>query len=143
MQWPSDPDLELVERLSPQLRAEVDAAPLPVLLPTAVSLTSAKLMRGPDWYALWVQQDGLTITLNASGTARIHPHVKGGMLPHTVRGKEALVTQNEAVWSAAWVEHGVAYDLGLECADPTMAQCSDDALVRELAESLAYVGGRP
>jgi hypothetical protein len=144
VQWPgdADADAQLVARLPPQLRADVGAAPLPVLLPTTVGLEGAKLMRGDDWYALWVAQDGLTITLNASGTARVHPHVRGGNLPHTVRGSEALVTQNEAVWTATWIEHGVAYDLGLECADPSMAACSDDAMVRQLAESLAFAGGR-
>ncbi len=144
VQWPAVDavDAQLVAGLEPELAQAVAAAPLPVLLPSALPLQRAKLMHGTDWWALWAQHDGITLTLNASGSARVYPHLRGARNPHTVRGVEGLVTQNESVWSAAWVEHGVAYMLGIECADPTMPACSDDARVRELTESLVFVGGR-
>lgn len=144
VQWPAadEVDAELVATLDDELRVAIEAAPLPVMLPTEVPLGSAALTQGEHWWALWLQHDGLTITLHASGMARVHPHLRGAALPHTVRGTEGLVTQNESVWSAAWVEHGVAYALEIECADPRMDACRDDARVREIAESLAFAGGR-
>jgi hypothetical protein len=142
VKWPAVEavDAELVAAQGGELRAAIAAAPLPVLLPKAVPLQGAALMHGDDWWALWAQHDGITLTLNASGTAKVYPHLRGGKNPHMVRGVEGLVTQNESVWSAAWVEHGVAYDLGIECADPRA--CVDDARVRDVAESLVFAGGR-
>jgi hypothetical protein len=142
--WPArdELDAELVAALDGELRAAIDVAPLPVLLPSEVPLAGARLMHGEHWWALWVQHDGITLTLQASGVAKVHADLRGAKNPHTVRGVEGLVTQNESLWSAAWVEHGVAYALGLECADPQMEACRDDGRVREIAEGLVFAGGR-
>lgn len=140
--WPDAADPALVAALPEELRTAVAAAPLPVLLPTSIPLLRAKLMHGEHWWALWAEHDGITVTLNASGIAKVYPHLRGAALPHTVRGVQGLVTQNEAVWSASWVEHGVAYQLGIECADPRMPACADEAHVRDVVERLAFAGGR-
>ena len=140
--WPEAVDPALVAALPEALQTAVAAAPLPVLLPTAMPLPRAELMHGEHWWALWAQHDGITLTINASGIAKVYPHLRGAAMPHTVRGVPGLVTQNEAVWSASWVEHGVAYQLGIECTDPKMPACADDVHVREVVESLAFAGGR-
>jgi hypothetical protein len=62
--------------------------------------------------------------------------------PHTLREHEAFVSRNEGIWNATWIEHGVAYDLGLECAPVDAPPCDDQANVEALAEGLVYVGGR-
>jgi hypothetical protein len=120
--WPDAADPALVATLDRELQTAVAASPLPVLLPTAIHLPRAKLMHGEHWWALWAEHDGITLTINASGIAKVYPHLRGAALPHTVRGVPGLVTQNEAVWSASWVEHGVAYQLGIECTDPKMSR---------------------
>jgi hypothetical protein len=61
---------------------------------------------------------------------------------HTLRGQEAWVTRNEGIWSASWIEHGVAYDLGIECAPVDAPPCHDPSELEALAEGLRYVGGR-
>lgn len=144
-QWPSDEAVasEVLASVPAETRAALRGSPLPVLVSKRVGFTgSTTFTKGPRWFATWSQHDGLTVTLNASGEARVYPHVRGFAGNETVRGHEAFVAQNEGIWSVTWVEHGVAYDLGLECESPTMPQCQDGAYAVGLAEDLAYVGPR-
>jgi hypothetical protein len=144
-QWPSDDDVEasVVAMLPSASRAAIDEVTLPVLASKRPGLASStRVMPGKRWYATWSQHEGLTVTLNASGEARIHPHVRSFPGNARVREHDAFVTQNEMIWSVTWVEHGIAYDLSLECESPTMPPCQDGAYAVGLAEDLAYVGPR-
>lgn len=149
VRWPeaSTRDVAAYERLDAESRAAVDQAPVPVLVPALeVELDEHRVMHGPEWAAFWGQDRTevatVTITLNASRMARVIPGVRPQPGPHTLRGREAFVSRNEGIWTAAWVEHGVAYDLGLECAPVDAPPCDDQAGIEALAEGLVYVGGR-
>jgi len=85
---------------------------------------------------------GLSVFVQGNRTARRIENVPPAIGRQTVRGRPAWITQNEAVWSATWEEHGATYVVELECGDPDDARCKDDATLREVAESLAFVGGR-
>ncbi|MEM6291131.1 MAG: hypothetical protein AAGA54_07690 [Myxococcota bacterium] len=142
-QWPDDDAIDWSARdgLSVEASAAIDTLSLPALVSTDPAFAaSTQVMAGKRWYATWAQKDGLTVTLNASGEARVYAHIPPFEGTHRVRDIEAFVTQNETIWSATWVEHGIAYDLGLECKSPTMPECQDEATIIELAESLAFVG---
>lgn len=148
-QWPDDAaiDASVVAMMPSASRLAIDEVTLPVLVSSRPALAgTTKVMSPPPsrggWYATWAQHEGLTVTLNASGEARVHPHVKPFSGNARVRDAEAFVTQNETIWSVTWVENGIAYDLGLECESPTMPECQDGAYAMELAEDLAYVGPR-
>ena len=144
-QWPADEaiDESVIAMMPSAGRSAIDALALPALVSTRPGFASTtKVMTGERWYATWAQHDGLTVTLNASGEARVHPHVKSFSGNQRVRDTEAFVTQNETIWSVTWIENGVAYDLGLECESPTMPECQDGAFAMGLAEDLAYVGPR-
>ena len=144
-QWPSDDaiDAAVLEAMSTEALDALERATLPVLVSTRPEFAATTaVMPSERWYATWARHDGLTVTLNASGEARVYPHVTPFSGNERVRDSEAFVTQNETIWSVTWIEHGVAYDLGLECESPTMPQCQDGATALALAESLAYVGPR-
>lgn len=145
-QWPSDEaiDDDLVAMMSAQARSALDTLPLPALVSSREGFArSTTIMPGARWYATWARHEDLTVTLNASGEAKVYPHVRGGFTGNErVREREAFVTQNEGIWSVTWIENGVAYDLGLECESPTMPQCQDGAFAMELVEDLRYVGPR-
>ena len=124
-------------------RAAIDELTLPALVSSRREFAdNTEVMPGQRWYATLSRFDGLTVTLNASGEARVYSHVKPFTGNERVRDTDAFVTQNETIWSVAWIENGIAYDLGLECESPTMPECQDGAFAVELAEDLVYVGPR-
>ena len=143
--WPDDTqrDDQARERLTAQTRVAVDDAPVPVLIPTGSALVeSAVVTSGAHWAAVSMQAEGLHVSLQVSGQAKIYPHIKPVPATHSVRGLDGFVTRNEGIWVASWIEHGVAYDLELECADQAAPECADRDALMELAESLQFVGGR-
>lgn len=143
VRWPSDDaiDHDVRAQMSAEAVAKLDTLRQPALVSSRPEFAqSTQVMSESRWYATWSQHDGLTVTLNASGQARVYPHVKPFAGNERVRDHEAFVTQNESIWSVTWIEHGVAYDLGLECESPTMPQCQDGAFAMGLAEDLVFVG---
>lgn len=149
VRWPEAEtrDLAAYETFDARSRAAIDAAPVPVLVPgPEVALDQREVMHGPEWYAFWGRRDAgettVTITLQASGMARVYPGVRPQPGPHALRGQPAWVTRNEGIWTATWIEHGVAYDLGIECAPVDAPPCDDERELEALAEGLRYAGGR-
>ena len=145
VQWPDAQrrDATTYAALDDASKAAVDAAPVPVLVPALdVALDQRRVMQGPEWAAFWGQREGVTVSLHASRMARVLPGVRPLPGPQTVREQEAFVSRNEGIWSASWIEHGVAYALELECAPPDAPPCDDETALLEIAEGLVYVGGR-
>ncbi len=143
--WPADNEIDesVIAMMPSSGRSALDKLSLPGLVLRRHEFASTtKVMSGHHWYATWAKHDGLVVTLNVSGEARVYPHVKPFEGNERVREQAAFVTQNETIWSVTWVENGIAYDLGLECESPTMPECQDSAFAIGLAEDLAYVGPR-
>lgn len=162
VRWPDGVarDLAAYEAFDASSRAAIDAAPVPVLVPgPELVLDQRQVMQGPEWYAFWGRREGawtrqvpnkegstgdvtVTITVQASRMARVFPGVRPQPGPQTLRGQEAFVSRNEGIWTASWIEHGVAYDLGIECAPVDAPPCDDQSELEALAEGLRYAGGR-
>lgn len=144
VRWPADSarDPQVYGALDEQSRAAVDASPVPVLLPNGpLSFERQQVMRGPQWYAFSGARHGVTVSVQASGQARVYPGVKPVPGSHTLRDQEAFVSRNEGIWAASWIEHGVAYDVSLECAPVDDPPCNDEHTLVALVEGLVYVGG--
>jgi hypothetical protein len=150
VRWPEagTRDLAAYEAFDARSRAAIDAAPVPVLVPgPEVALDRREVMHGPEWYAFWGRRESagseaaVTITLQASRMARVYPGVRPQPGTHTLRGQEGFVSRNEGIWTGSWIEHGVAYDLGIECAPVDAPPCDDQGELEALAESLRYAGG--
>lgn len=151
VRWPEGGarDLAAYEAFDSRSRAAIDAAPVPVLVPgPELALDQRRVMQGPEWYAFWGRREGasggvtVTMTVQASRMARVYPGVRPQPGPSTLRGQPAFVTRNEGIWTASWIEHGVAYDLGIECAPVDAPPCDDQTELEALAEGLRYAGGR-
>jgi hypothetical protein len=149
VRWPDagTRDLAAYEAFDSRSRAAIDAAPVPVLVPgPELALDRRQVMHGPEWYAFWGRREApevaVTITVQASRMARVYPGVRPQPGPHTLRGQEAWVTRNEGIWTGSWIEHGVAYDVGIECAPVDAPPCDDQAELEALAEGLRYAGGQ-
>lgn len=154
--WPDAESLDedLRSTLGPALLRRVATAPAPVYFPSAPAwavseLDSAALHRGEHWFALELHRGDAHLNFSASTLSRLHAQLTGDALAEAqalsqrdvLRGRPALVTRNEGIWSGSWIEGGVAYSLELECGAQSQA-CVDDRELRSVAESLAYVGGR-
>ncbi len=142
VEWPATgPDASALTGLSDELRRQIDAAPLPVMVPAQSWLTQPVLSIGDRWYAFAFRRDGMSLNLQASGQARIHEGIRGATPTDRVRDLPGFVTSNEGIVSASWIEHGVAYSLELECASPRAPECTQPRFLLEVAAQLRYVGG--
>ncbi len=145
VKWPQDHSrvLAAYEDLDGDSRLAVDEAPVPVLVPAlGLALDQRKVMYGEQWAAFWGQREGLTVTVHASGMARVFPGLRPKPGTHTIREQPAFITRNEGIWAASWIENGVAYDLELECVPLDSPSCTDSSTLESVAEDLVYVGGR-
>lgn len=142
VEWPeaASADLGVRARLSRATLDKLSSSPAPVLVPERGGWAQLGMLHiGPSWTVFEAHEDDVHLNLSASTLSRRYPNMRGVELTDTVRGQPAIVTQNERIWSASWIEHGVAYALELECgAGKTV--CDDDRELRELAESLVFVG---
>jgi hypothetical protein len=143
--WPAESiDTVALAALSEQARGVIATSPVPAfVVAEGALLASAVVMAKSRWYAVSARADGVVVSLHASRAAHRYPHLPRAEGKQSVRGLPAFVTQNEQIWSAAWIEGGVAYSLELECVSLPDARCADDAHLMSLAARLAYVGGRP
>lgn len=140
--WPSDRDEFARSRLSDAARAEVDRAPVPVLVVNdPKQLASTVVTTGPHWYATSVRDGGLTVALHGTRLAHVHADIPPAQGRSAVRGQPAFVTENEGIVSASWVENGMAYALDVECFDRADARCHGESFVLGLAARLVFVGG--
>jgi len=144
--WPAAATIDQAarERLPTAARAAVDRSPVPVLVPGDPAwLASVAVFTGaPDGagYALAAHHGELGLALHASRSATLVPGVGHSRGKHRLRGVDGFISANDGIRTAAWIEHGVAYSLDLECHDPDGPGCSDDAL-RAAVLGLVYVGG--
>ncbi|MCA9694870.1 MAG: hypothetical protein KC636_35150 [Myxococcales bacterium] len=141
--WPSADalDLEARARLDGDVLEAVDRAPVPVLLPSA-PLEHVLVVTGERWFSLRGEQPGgVTVVVTGSGLATHYPGSGAARFPDTLRGHEGVVSINEGIRHASWIERGAAYSLELECASPEASPCDSDQPLRALVEGLAFVGG--
>ncbi|KYF82529.1 hypothetical protein BE11_06800 [Sorangium cellulosum] len=115
---------------------------VPVLVPSRRELLAAPVIVAKDhWTSFWAKTESIAVSLTMTRLSRKYPGIPPLRGAHSVRGEPAFVTANEGIWSASWNENGVSYALDVECASPEAPACASDALVRELAAELVYVGG--
>lgn len=136
-------DVNARAALPPRAQEALARASLPVLAPPHKELlASSSLVAKNHWFALSAHGDGFSIALHGSKAAKVIPHIPPAEGDTEVRpGAKGFVTQNEGVWTARWIEGGVAYSLDLECQSPAHARCADEREVLALARALVHVGG--
>ncbi|XXX74373.1 hypothetical protein WMF30_42680 [Sorangium sp. So ce134] len=115
---------------------------VPVLVPSRRELLAAPVIVAKEhWTSFWATAESITVSLTMTRIARRYPSIPPIRSADAVRGAPALITANEGIWTASWLENGVTYALDVECASPEAPACASDALLRELASELVYVGG--
>lgn len=161
--WPAREtvDVAVRSRLDATQLRKVDAADLPVLAPREPAVYAlVHVASKPAWFSVSLKdaeyadelaaqrekralpaRGGVSVFVQGSRLAHAYPHIPPATGNRTLRGHQGWVTQNESIWSATWKENGVDYTVEVECSRPDDARCADDALLVEMVESLAFVGG--
>lgn len=137
----------VVDRLAAlpgEARRSIGASRLPILLPEDPALLASTIVTSGAHFVAWsAEGDGLHISLHGTdyrwrvGTDAAPP-------PGTdqVRGRLAVVSENEGIQTATWDEDGLAWALDVECEQVyDDARCTEQSYVRALAETLQGFGG--
>lgn len=143
--WPSRArlDRDAVAVLPDGVRSALRVSPVPVLAPKVPAmLRNAVLTTGEHWSAMSVHDDGITLALQASGKSVRHEGIGPVRGNRAIRGGRGFITQETGIWSATWIENGVAWSADLECGRAGDERCATEAYLLDLVEGLVFVGGR-
>jgi hypothetical protein len=144
--WPS-PDIinKVVLNALPLASQEVvTKSPIPVLIPASHELATVAVVRAKQyWYDVSIRQPGISISIDATKITHVIPDINvSRRSDYHVRGDvNAAVGPDEVGWNITWKEFNVAYNLTLACHDLKEPRCVDDTYIRELVDSLVFVGG--
>ncbi len=145
-QWPAATSLDTKAqaRMTTAAQAKVATSPVPALMPR-FRTESAIVTTGEHFYAASIPGDGITVSVHASRVAYEYaglPKAVPSQADRSLRGVIGRVGRNEGIWSVAWVEGGVAYELEVECGTSVDTRCADESFTLHLARDLAFVGGK-
>lgn len=144
--WPSldEAGSSMRSILPEELLAQIDAAPLPVLLPADLSSSSPlRISSSSNSLAVSVRTAERPFVLYGSRVFHAIPDLPVESSSETQlvsrdREHRATISGDEGVWTAAWNEFGVAYMLRMGCSDSDV-DCEDR--IRERVAALVFVGG--
>ncbi|MCB9761738.1 MAG: hypothetical protein H6739_17985 [Alphaproteobacteria bacterium] len=130
-----DPD-----RLPAEVRAQLPAIGVPVLLPDNDTLLKSLWMTGTDfWYAASMSEDGVGVLIRGTRLARPME-----MAPADLRrmgpAEEPMLTRVHDIISITWSDYNVAYNLEIECPQGHR-RCQDDDFALKLQAGLGLAGG--
>lgn len=142
IQWPllNENSASVRGTLSEQLLTEIDATPLPVLVPAEhASTTDIKVRHTSQSLTVRVISPENSFVLYGSRAQYALPELRG--IPGKRPGRKFVtVSGDEGVWTATWTEYGVSYMLRLGCSDSDQ---SCERYMLSIINSLTFVGGRP
>lgn len=142
--WParSSIDRGALAKLPRAAAEKVARSKVPVLVPPDDDVLGRGIvMVEPAFYAFAATVSGMNVSIQGTRAE----HASGEVVPFdrrdALRGKAALVSETDAIWTASWSENGVAYVVSVECARADDARCKGKQFVRDLVERLVFVGG--
>lgn len=118
-------------------------APVPVLAPTNLHASTPTFLVGPEYYALTLHLDGVTVAIQGTRAAHHYEEIAPVTGNRALRGEHGFVTTNEGIRTTSWTENGASYSVDVECADPAESRCSSETFVLDLVEQLAFAGRGP
>ena len=130
------------DQLSPAARRVIARAPVPTLAPREGALLQTAIATTDEHFvALSSSVGGVTVSVHSTRLSYHYPDIAPAEGTRALRAGRGFVTREEEIWTASFVEDGVAYSVDLECASATDARCADDRYLLRLVDGLAYVGG--
>ena len=136
------------EKTDREIRATVSRSPVPVLAPKDLRLDTPTLMVEGEYFALTgrVESASSRATVSIQGTRAAHRYETVDPQAGTrdlARGANVrgLVTINEGIRTAAWIENGAAYSVDVECSEHTDLRCQSEDFLLSVVAQLTFVGG--
>lgn len=153
IKWPAvgSEDKALLKSILAEDRVAIAKTPMPVLWPSAKDVLRTAYVGQDAFYSIAATSTvelasgtKSTATITVQGTRKLIDHEempKGGIGNRTYRGHSAFYTVNEGIVTATWFEFGVSYSVDVECSTAEDARCGGDAYLKDVIESLHFVGG--
>lgn len=155
VQWPSREQIDkvLLSTVSPDNSVKVAASPVPVLLPSDNGILKVGVVSMDNHtynFGLNEPLNGIYISIvgNRVGVQypglRIDANDTAPVAGVPIRGKYGVTLSKteSGGWDANWTEFGgVDYTMMLRCDTENDVRCQSDTYLRELLQSLRYVGG--
>ncbi len=144
LDWQAANDARVKLGLEQGLQSQIDAVPMPVLLPRTASLSSsAFITKGPGWYAAAMDADGLNVALHGYSIAHQRPDLVEEFGDEAPKPGEPRTSRTHMIVSVSFERFGASYIMEVECARPSQdARCADDRFALSLFEELVMVGGK-
>lgn len=135
----------LRESLSEDLLSRIESSSVPVLLPSSLALASeSRISLDPNGFSAFIVTDGIALEVYSSSLSFRFPGDPPLLPPSdSVRGIPAAVGRGENYLFATWAEFNVSYKITVSCESDQDQRCSDDRFLRDTADTLTFVGGRP
>lgn len=155
VQWPSREQIDkaLLSAVSPDDAIKVAASPVPVLFPSDRNILKVGVVSMDNHsYNFGVSEplNGIYISVVGNRIGVQYPGLRMDANSTTpvagvpIRGKYGVTLSKteSGGWDANWTEFGgVDYVMMLRCDSENDARCQSDTYLRELLQSLHYVGG--
>ena len=153
IKWPAvgSEDRALEKSLLAEDRNAIAKTPMPVLWPSAKDVVRTAYVGQDAFYSIAATSmlelpsgNKSIATITVQGTRKLIDHEempKGGIGNRTYRNKSAFYTVNEGIVTATWIEFGVSYSVDIECSLAEDARCGGDGYLKDVVESLRFVGG--
>jgi hypothetical protein len=141
---PSEVTSAALSRLPTKAADKIARSKVPVLVPANDDfLARGIVMVEPTFYAFASAVDGVNVSVQGTSFEHASAAVAPFERKDTLRGRPAIVTETDAIWTASWTENGFAYVVSVECARADDSRCHSKAFVRDVVERLVFVGGAP
>jgi hypothetical protein len=123
---------------------------VPVLAPKDLRLTTPTLVVEGEYFALTGRVEDASsharATVSIQGTRAAHRYESVDPVSGTrdlARGAtiRGLVSNNEGIRTASWIENGTAYSVDVECSEHTDLRCQGDEFLLSVVAQLTFVGG--
>ncbi len=160
--WPDPSEINQTARktLSAENLKMVNESPVPVLVPSDPKMLKMGVMilrpwiKNDHWYAFSGDDD--TAGWKMEGSAQVHrydpkdlPEIPADSTIHRGGKNEKTlkidITNNEIGWRASWMENGIFYGIIYgcsKCAEDSPEWMKGEKIIRQMAETAAYVGGK-
>lgn len=126
-----------------EVKAQLQDVVVPALLPANEALlASAKITKGPHWYAASMDDGQHSIYIQGSRTSVEFGQIELDKAGDALTKRPYMITRTHQIVTIAFERFGAGYGVDIECRKPmTDERCTKDAYAHELMAAMGVAGG--